>query len=211
MNLAVVDHRSWMMRTWRRTRAKPVMSLPNAPMFLIKQSSPALHREKVPVEQRVTPHCRRPTSNEWQPVYRCFLGTAMYPHIWRKLAIDCHHGDLSFKAQDNLYTHARSYSIFGGPADKWCTMSKPSLRTCTRSSWDVCNRHWRRRSQHHVARMARDTIRQLGCKTLCHPPNTLDLAWTSFANEADLQKALTDVSKAPDFFPRQGIAQLETR
>lgn len=58
-------------------------------------------------------------------------------------------GTICLSLQDHIYIHARSYSVPVGQVFKRCIMScyqlvKPSLRTCNRSSWNLCNGHWSR-------------------------------------------------------------------
>lgn len=67
--------------------------------------------------------------------------------------LGCHHRIPYLTLQDHFYTDTRSCSVSGGLVNKWCSMSwyqwaKPSQQTCNHCSWNVCNRHWSRRSQH---------------------------------------------------------------
>lgn len=60
--------------------------------------------------------------------------------------ISCHHGILCFSSQYHLYNHARSWTVSGRLVNRcyimsWYQRDKSSLWTCTRSSWNVRNRH----------------------------------------------------------------------
>lgn len=112
--------------------------------------------------------------------------------------IGCHHETLCrLTLQDHFYTHARSCSLSGGRVDKRWTMScyqraKSYLQQLERVQQapkqkdpTLVNRkdslilHGNVRFQ--VARVARDTIQQLSCETVCHPPYYTDLSPTPFS------------------------------
>lgn len=134
-------------------------------------------------------HCRNPTSNEWQPVSRCFFGTVTYSYLltseenWVLYDTPKHDrylfvttGFCASHYMTNLYNPARLCSVSGGLADKWYTMSyyqraKPPLWDCSR------NRHWsrvllflHRIARLHVAHVAVYNKRQIGWETLYRPP-----------------------------------------
>lgn len=135
--------------------------------------------------------------------------------------------------------HKASCSVPCGLFDKWCAMScyqwaKPLLRTCTRSSWNFCNRHWSTRSQPclisrllfihnnarpHVPQMPRHTRRRLGWETMCHPRyslgrvptgyhlfNYLEISWEILHKWGKLAVGITDCFASKN---HPDIAQLE--
>lgn len=55
-------------------------------------------------------------------------------------------------SQNELYTHIITCSVFAGVVNKWkyelLELAKSLLLISPYSSWSMCKRHWKRRSQH---------------------------------------------------------------
>lgn len=88
MKTEVACHRTWKMRlgwrVWRKTTAKPEMSLQNTSEFLMKQSvfSCTVEWRHTSWASVYSIHCWKQTSNtKWQPVSHCLILTSTYLHL----------------------------------------------------------------------------------------------------------------------------------